>query len=76
MRASLALRLASCVQASCLYHGLGILVVWLHHVGSFMPRWVSYIECYHVVIADTNVIEPIADGIAGLAYGLTWAGSA
>ena len=30
-----------------------------------MPRWVSYIECYHVVIADTNETVKIIDGDAG-----------
>jgi hypothetical protein len=41
-----------------------------------LPRWVNYVEVYHVGIADTNVIEPIADGTAGLAYGLDCAAMA
>jgi hypothetical protein len=35
-----------------------------------LPRWVDYVEVYHVVSADTNVIEPIADGVAGYAIGV------
>jgi hypothetical protein len=34
---------------------------------------VDYVEVYHVGSLDTNVIEPIADGTAGLGYGLVWA---
>lgn len=30
------------------------------------PLGVDYVEVYHVGIADTNVIEPSADGVAGL----------
>jgi hypothetical protein len=31
---------------------------------------VEYTEVYHVVNAETNVIEPIADGTAGYAIGV------
>jgi hypothetical protein len=40
---------------------------------SYEPHGVDYVEVYHVGIADTNVIEPMAEGTAGLAYGLVWA---
>jgi hypothetical protein len=47
-----------------------MLSVVLLYVGSFLPRWVNYVEYYHVVSADTNVIEPRADGVAGYAIGV------
>lgn len=39
-----------------------------------MPYKVIWCQVYHDGSLETNVIEPNAEGAAGLAYGLVWAG--
>jgi hypothetical protein len=46
-------------------------------VQSHLGLAVDYVEVYHCYVPygslETKVIEPIADGVAGLAYGTVWA---
>jgi hypothetical protein len=60
----------SCEQAWSQSHALWWPCGWLIREGSCLPLKMGVNQVYHVDSAETNVIDPIAEGTAGYAIGL------